>query len=144
MRKLLLSLMTLASALTLAACGGQTVSLTVDDAAYRAPLVDGGVGVAYFSITSSTADRIVGVSSPEAASIEIHASRESADGRATMQKLDTVELPAGQRVAFEPGGLHLMVFSPRHLQANATFPIQITLESGREETISFRSADSGR
>ena len=52
--------------LLLAACGGQTVSLTVDDATYRAPLTDGGLGVAYFSITSSTADRITGVSSPQA------------------------------------------------------------------------------
>lgn len=144
MRKRLPALIAMASALMLAACGGQTVSLTVDDAAYRAPLVEGGVGVAYFSITSNVADRIVAVSSPEAASVEIHASGESAGGMSSMQKLDSVELPAGQRVTFGPGGLHLMVFSPRALRANATFPIQITLESGREETISFRGADGGR
>jgi copper(I)-binding protein len=139
MRKQLLVL----TALLLAACGGQTVSLTVDDATYRAPLVNGGVGVAYFSITSNVADQIVGVSSPDAASVEMHTSGES-NGMASMQKVEAVELPAGERVTFGPGGLHLMVFGPHTQPANATFPIQITLESGRVETISFRSADGGR
>lgn len=143
MRKLPSALIAMVSALMLAACGGPVVNLAVDDAIYRPPLVEGGVGVAYFSITSTVADRIVRVSSPDAASIEIHASGTSAAGVASMQKLDSVELPAGERVTFGPGGLHLMVFSPRPLQANATFPIQITLESGREETVSFRGADGG-
>ncbi len=140
MKKLLLAAL---SALLLAACGGETVSLTVDDATYRAPLVNGGVGVAYFAITSTIADRIVGVTSPEADNVEIHTSSES-NGMAAMQKLDSVDLPAGERVIFGPGGLHLMVFGPHTQPANATFPIQITLESGRVETISFRGAAGGR
>lgn len=134
----------IACAFMLAGCGGTMAGLSVDDAVYRPPLVDGGVGVAYFSITSTIDDRIVGVSSPDAASVEIHASSESAGGVVSMQRVDSVELQAGKRITFEPGGLHLMVFSPRPLQANATFPIQIMLESGREETISFHRANDGR
>jgi periplasmic copper chaperone A len=123
-------------ALLLAACGGQATGLKVDDAHYRAPLVDGAPGVAYFSITSAANDRIVGISSPDAQSVEIHGSS-TEGGMARMQKLDQVELPAGKTVTFGPGGLHVMVFTPVPRQANATFPIQITLESGRTETISF-------
>lgn len=129
------------SVLILSACGGEAGGLAVGDAIYRAPLVEGGVGVAYFSITSGVADNIVGVTSPEAVSVEIHASSESEDGRASMHRIAMVALPAGQSVTFGPGGLHLMVFGPRPLSPDATFPIQITLESGRQETISFRSVD---
>lgn len=123
-------------ALLLAACGGQTSGLTVENATYRAPLVDGAPGVAYFAITSTAADKIVGISSPEAKSVEIHASS-TEGGMASMQKLDQVDLPAGKTVTFGPGGLHVMVFAPAPQHGNATFPIQITLESGRTETISF-------
>lgn len=120
-----------ASLLALAACGGSTVSLTVEDVSCRAPLTDGGAGVAYFSITSSIADRITGISSPAAASVEMHTSM-AEGGMASMQELEFVELPAGQRVAFEPGGMHLMIISPARESSSATFPIHIKLQSGRE------------
>lgn len=126
-------------ALLLAACGETTTRFTVDDATYRAPLTDGGLGAAYFSITSSTADRITGVSSPQAERVEIHNSV-SKDGLATMEKVEFVELPAGQTVAFAPRGLHLMVFSPQPLAPGATFPIQIAFQSGRHETFFFAQA----
>jgi copper(I)-binding protein len=126
-------------ALLLAACGGTTTSLTVDGATYRAPLTDGGLGVAYFSITSSTADRITGVSSPQAERVEIHNSV-SKDGLATMEEAEFVELPAGQTVAFAPRGLHLMIFSPQPVEPGATFPIQIAFQSGRNETFPFAQA----
>ena len=135
----------IASALlfTLAACGGARESLTIADAVYRAPLTDGGTGVAYFSITSNIADKIVNVSSPDAQAIEIHQS-ENAGGMASMHNVQSVELPAGKTVAFGPGGLHLMVISPTPQHANATFRIQIKLESGRTETISFDVDKPGR
>jgi hypothetical protein len=123
------------------ACGGHTDSLSVENASYRPPLVEGGVGVAYFSITSNTADRITGVSSPQAKAVEIHEST-SSGGMAGMARLDGVDLPAGKTVTFGPGGLHLMVIAPEIATANATFPIQIALESGRVESISFAGAPS--
>lgn len=128
--------------LTLAACGGQTVSLTVDNAEYRPPLVDGRMGVAYFSITSNIDDQIVGISSPEAQAIEMHESV-LVNGMASMEQRESVDLPAGKTVRFEPGGLHLMVIGPKPVAANATFPIQIELGSGRVETISFIQARPG-
>jgi len=127
-------------ALMLAACGGPATSLTVDEATYRAPLTEKGAGVAYFSITSSTADRIIGLTSPQADRVEMHNSVTSADGMASMVRLDSVDLPAGETVTFGPGGLHVMVFAPQLIESGATFPIQIELESGRNETISFAQA----
>lgn len=126
----------------LASCGSAMDSLIIADAAYRAPLTDGGTGVAYFSITSNIADKIVNVSSPDAQAVEIHQA-ENTGGVASMHKVQSVDLPAGKAVTFGPGGLHLMVISPTPQHANATFRIQIELESGRAETISFDAAKPG-
>lgn len=104
-----------AFALGLAACGQASPNLVVDDAQYRPPLGETGIGVAYFSVMSSVEDRIVGVSSPEADRIEVHASVMKGD-QVSMQRLDEVELPAGKPVVFGPNGMHLMVFAPRRWQ----------------------------
>lgn len=129
--------------LGLAACGQGAASIAVDDTQYRAPLGASGIGVAYFSITSPEADRIVGVSSPQADHIEMHTSV-SEGTQVSMKRLYEVELPAGKPVIFGPNGMHLMVFSPKPLAEGATFPIQIDLQSGRSETFSFHPALSGR
>lgn len=131
-----------AFALSLAACGQALSPLVVDDALYRPPLGESGIGVAYFSVTSPVADRIVGISSPEAGRVEMHTSVMSGD-QVSMQRLYEVELPAGKPVVFGPNGMHLMVFAPKALAAGATFPIQIELQSGRSETFLFHPALSG-
>lgn len=132
-----------AIALGLAACGQGGAPLTVEDAQYRAPLGASGIGVAYFSITSPMADKIIGVSSPQADHIEMHASVSEGD-QMSMKRLYEVELPAGKPVIFGPSGMHLMVFAPKPLAEGATFPIQIDLQSGRSETFLFHPALSGR
>lgn len=85
------------------------------------------------------ADRIIGVSSPQASSVEMHGSVTSGT-QSSMKRLDSVPLPAGETVTFGPKGMHLMVFGPKPLAEGATFPIQIKLESGRSETIPFHPA----
>lgn len=131
-----------AIAFGLAACGQGGAQLTVEKAEYRAPLGASGIGVAYFSVTSAKADRIVGVSSPQAGRVEMHASVTEGT-RTSMKRQQAVALPAGKTVIFGPNGLHMMVFAPQPLQPGATFPIQIELESGRSETIPFHPALSG-
>jgi copper(I)-binding protein len=130
-------------AFVLAACGQGGSSLTVTDAQYRPPLGATGIGVAYFSVRSETADRIIGVSSPEAASIEMHGSV-SNGVQTVMKRMESVDLPAGQTVTFGPKGMHLMVFGPKPLAEGATFPIQIELQSGRSETVAFHHALMGQ
>lgn len=130
-------------AFALAACGSAVPSVTVSDAQYRPPLGATGIGVAYFSVRSEIADRIIGVSSPQADSVEMHGS--VSDGRQTvMKRLASVDLPAGETVQFGPKGMHLMVFGPKPLAEGATFPIQIELQSGRSETIAFHHALMGQ
>ena len=117
-------------------------SLAISDAEFHPPLGSSGIGAGYFTIRSVKADRIVAVTSPEADSIEIHASV-TKDGQASMKRLETVDLPAGRAIRFEPGGMHLMVFSPRLEDLKTVFPITIELQSGAKQTIPFKKSEGG-
>jgi len=125
----------------LAACA-PAESLAISDAEFHPPLGSSGIGAAYFTIRSVEADRIVAVTSTEADSIEIHASV-TKDGQASMTRLETVDLPAGKAVRLEPGGMHLMVFSPRLTDSEMTFPITIELQSGLKQTVAFKKSEGG-
>jgi hypothetical protein len=126
--------------LALAACQPAPSEPSVTDADYRPPLGQNTVGAAYFKVRSPQADRIVGVSSPDAASIEMHATVDEG-GMSRMERLDGLDLPAGEVVAFEPGGRHLMVFSPRPLAAGAALKVTIELQSGALIDADFPAAD---
>ena len=129
------ALAAIALSLGLASCG--QAGVVIEQAEFRPPLGATGIGVGYFTIRSDRADRIVSISSPDAGSIEIHASV-TEGGNVSMQKLDGVDLPAGKTVKFESGGMHLMVFSPRMSGQALTFPITIELQSGATPTTRFR------
>lgn len=116
--------------------------LAIEKAEFRPPLGSTGVGAAYFTIRSAKDDAIIAISSSAADSIEIHTSV-TKDGRSSMQRIETLELPAGKTVRFEPGGNHLMVFSPRVEPSASGFPITIELQSGGRETVSFEIVTGG-
>lgn len=125
-----------ALSLGFAACG-QRSGVTVEQAEFRPPLGASGIGVAYFTIRSARDDRILSVSSPQADSIEIHATVTNGNS-VSMERLDSVEIPAGKTIVFEPGGMHLMVISPRLTAPEAPFPITIELQSGASPEVEFR------
>lgn len=130
-----------ALALGLGACQPKE-PFAVSNAVFRPPLGSTDVGAAYFTITSSKPDRIIAVTSPKADSVEMHGTIIEGD-RSSMQRLETLDLPAGRSVEFAPGSLHLMVFSPR-LEADETaIPIIIELQSGAKRTIPFESHRGG-
>lgn len=87
------------------------------------------MAVGYLSMRAPRGDRILSVSSPSARAVEIHESSND-NGISRMKRLETLNLPAGQPVVFEPGGRHLMIFGAREIGRSATIPITITLESG--------------
>jgi periplasmic copper chaperone A len=115
-------------------------ALVIEHTEFRPPLGSGDIGAAYFSIRSARADRIVAISSSAARAVQIHASVTEGD-IVTMKRMETIELPAGKTVKFEPGGLHLMVISPSKEAFESGFPITIELQSGARETVPFRKFD---
>jgi hypothetical protein len=109
---------------------------TVENPQFQPPLGANDVGVAYFTIRSATADRIVKVSSTAAKTVEMHEMKMTGD-MMSMARREAVDLPAGTPVEFKPSGLHLMVFSPNLAANPASIPITIELQSGLKRTVEF-------
>lgn len=70
------------------------------------------VTAGYFTIKNTGGrDRLVSASSPAAKTVEIHTHRKGQGGMMRMEMLKNgVVVPAKGKVAFKPGGLHLMLF----------------------------------
>jgi copper(I)-binding protein len=102
------------------------------DHAYSHPTAAPGVpGVGFFTLTNQgrTADRLLSAQSPAVGRIEIHQSSVRNGVMQMRAVTDGVALPAGQTVAFAPGGLHLMLFSlAEPLREGAQVPVTLTFE----------------
>lgn len=86
-------------------------SVEIRGAFIRATLPRAPVGSAYLTIVNhgSRDDRLVSVTAPVGREVQIHDMTVS-DGVMTMRELpDGLAVPAGQTVALEPGGRHLMI-----------------------------------
>ncbi len=72
------------------------------------------VHAAYLTIVNrSNVDHvIIGVESPDYERVELHGSSIK-DGLNEMRSLDRISVPANKQVAFEPGGLHIMLINPK-------------------------------
>ena len=102
----------------------------------------GGVEVSagYLEIANSASadDRVVGVSSPRAARVEIH--EMSMDGG--VMRMRAVEgglsAPAGGRVALAPGGLHLMFFGvTQPFVEGESIPVTLTFANAGDIEVSL-------
>ncbi len=82
---------------------------------------------AFMTIVSSQDLSLVGASSPLAKTVEIH-EMAMEGGVMRMRALKSLELPAGKRVEFKPGGYHIMLLGlAKPLAAGETVPIELTL-----------------
>ncbi len=96
----------------------------------RATVPGQPTGGGYLSLDNrgGTADRLVGAHSPACERVELHAMWMEGDVM-RMRQRDAIELPAGGRVEFKPGGLHLMLVGLKApLKAGETFPLTLTFE----------------
>lgn len=121
----------------LAACSRQSAgpakpeALSVSDAVIRLAAVEGRPSAGYFTLHGGkTADRLTAVSSPKAATIELHETKMKG-GMMSMLPLTGVDIPAGGEVMFKPGGNHAMVFGiDPAVTAGTSVPLHFTFQSG--------------
>ena len=100
----------LAPLLLLAACHGRASEPQVTNAWVRLPAVAGQPAAAYFTIHGGRSDkRLIRMESALAAKTEMHQSMAGMAGMATMVALTHVDVPAGAKVQFKPGGDHAML-----------------------------------
>ena len=81
---------------------------------------------AFMRVESSTNARLVGVSSPVAAQVELH-QMDMKDGMMKMQQVDAIELPAGKGVNLASGGYHVMLVGLKQ-QLKAGESVALTLQ----------------
>jgi copper(I)-binding protein len=91
-------------------CGGDDGAVSVKDARSRPTAPSVSVGAVYMTLEASSDDALLGASvAPDiAARVTLHRTG-TANGTSTMHALDALDLPAGEQVAIEPGGTHLML-----------------------------------
>jgi len=105
--------------------------LTITGAFTRATLPNAPVGGAYLTITNSgTADdRLVSASTPAAGMTQIHEMKMDGDVMKMNELPDGLVIPAGQSVALEPGGYHLMLMQlTGPLVEGTKVPVTLTFE----------------
>jgi len=86
-------------------------------------------------------DVLLEASTPAALGVEFHLT--SIDGgRASMDQLDEVEIPAGDTVHFRPGGLHLMMVVPDEtVVGGGDLDLTLTFEHSEPMTVEVEVVD---
>ncbi len=112
---------------------GALAQLDADDAWIRnlPPAVPVRAGYVVITNPTSKPITIVAAASPAFARVEFHQSVER-DGKMQMQRLESITIEPGARLAFEPGGLHLMLIEPRAaLKPGDRVELELRLEDGQ-------------
>jgi len=90
-------------------------------------------GAAYLVLINGSGqdDALVGVTSPQAATVELHETVAGASGMMAMQPVARIELPKGARVELKPGGYHIMLIGlTQELKVGDTVELTLRFEHG--------------
>lgn len=100
--------------------------VTVSDPWIRATVPAQKTAGAFMQLRSAKATRLVDVQSPIAGRAEVH--QMAMDGQTMrMQKVDGIDLPAGQTVNLSSGGYHVMLFDlKQQLKEGEQVPLTLT------------------
>jgi hypothetical protein len=93
----------------------------------------------YFTLSNATAApvQLVGAASPACGTLMLHKSV-SANGTERMVMVPSVRVPAHGKIAFAPGGYHLMCMSPGPaMKTGQSVPVTLRLGGGETVTASF-------
>jgi len=124
------------------AAAAQTGSVEVRDAWARATPGKADIGAAYLTLESPTDDRLTGLSTPVASTAQVH-TMTMEGGVMKMNRVAALDLPAGQPVKLEPGGMHIMLIGlTDKLRPGQSFPLTLSFEKAgkREVTVSVEKA----
>lgn len=130
MKQRLLIVFLLVVILLLSGCRGESGGITISDAWAR-PGFAGGNSAVYFVIENSgdQDDSLLSAEATVAEFVELHESKMDSSGMMKMQKQDRVNAPQKDQVAFQPGGLHVMLVNlTKDLNVGDRFNLTLTFE----------------
>ena len=132
-------LLALIASITLASAAfAQT---TVSNPWVRATVPQQTASGAFMQVRSADSARLVAVSSPVAASVQLH-KMEMNGQMMKMREVDSIDLPAGATVNLASGGYHVMLFGlKRQLKEGDAVPLTLVIErkKGKRETIAVNA-----
>ncbi len=117
--------------------------VTVDSLAIVNPWAsvgsEGGTAAGYFVIENgdAKADTLLSASSPDMRRVEIHETFEREDGLSGMRSVEQLPVGSGDRVRFQPGGLHLMLVELDRALATGD-SVAVTLTFARQGDIALQ------
>ena len=113
----------------------------VDDAWVRATVAGQQATGAFMTLTASTDSKLLGVQSPAAKIVQVHQSTMKNDVM-SMQPVESVALPAGKAVSFDPHGYHVMLIDlVAQVKEGDTVPLTLIVENakGEKESIEVKA-----
>lgn len=131
--------------LMLAACDQPAApDLNIRDGWARATAEGQTAGAIYLTIDNKGgADRLVGVSTDQAALAMIH-DNETVNGVSQMRMLDAVDIPANGQVVLAPGGKHVMLEGLRgELVKGYRFEVQLTFDKSGQKVVPVTVVGAG-
>jgi copper(I)-binding protein len=122
----------------------QTPAVRVDHAWARATTSAAQAGGIFLTVTDTGApDRLVGASTPVAATAELHETVND-NGVMRMRPVPGLPLEAGKPVVLKPGSYHLMLMGlKQQLKPGDTFPVTLTFEKAPPVTATVTVATAG-
>lgn len=116
--------------------GTGTPDLRVSSAQSSSPIAGAAQLVLDIDNVGDGDDRLLAARTDVALAIEVHLTEIEDSGRAVMRLLERVELPAGSRTRFRPGGLHLMLVVPdSSVTVGGTFAMTLEFERSAPVTL---------
>lgn len=112
--------------------GMALADIVISEATVREILPGRSMTAGYFNISNSktTEVELVGASSPQFGSIELH-QHSHKDGMMKMEQVKSVVIAAGEQVHFQPGGLHLMMFDAKtSISQGQQIPLSLEFKDG--------------
>lgn len=118
-------------------------NLIFDNVWVREALPGAKINAGYMSIVNFSQEsvNIVKVSSDAFESVEIH-EMSMANGMMKMKHLDSLEIPAKDKIVLKPGGMHLMLINPFNtVFAGGEVELIVTFESGKTQILKLPILD---
>jgi len=112
-------------------------ALTIQHPWARATAATAKAGALYLTVRNqgTEADRLTGVSTDAAETCELHLS-ETSNGVMTMQRVDSVAVPAGGATTFAPQGAHIMLMGLKApLKKGVHFPATLHFEKAGDVAV---------
>lgn len=137
MKRTALIVMAIVTVLVAVSCSSSTDEITVEDPWGRASPKVAAAGAFYMLINGSdTDDVLVSAASDACGTVELHSTVMEDDVMKMQHLPEGIEIPAGERVALEPGGLHIMCIDKlEDFEAGKTIEVTLDFETADSKTV---------